>query len=335
MAAAHILMLTADRAISWSTPGVRPIVHHLYGIDIRTPWPVPGVPGVAGPWDVEFIKGDAKTLAEAASHIPPGHAHRWVQYAALPDGSSYRRWTNLFEFLVSADARRIHARALNDANEEAFLAYLLVDALSFSMVRLGREPLHATAVVTDEGAVAFLGESGDGKSTLGALFVHGGCPLLTDDMLVLTAEHDQFLAHAGPPRIKLYRGIANHIFGNTYRGMPMNPVTEKLVIPLTDEQVVRQPRPLGAIYLIREDRGGRRRHRPLIRRLSPAGALPRILAATASHWARDPDRLRRQFDFVTRLVQRVPIKTLSYRRNEHEMFRVRDAVLTDLARSME
>ena len=200
------------------------------------------------------------------------------------------------------------------------------------MVRLGLEPLHATAVLTDRGVVAFLGESGYGKSTLGALFVHGGCPLLTDDMLVLTANRRGFLAHPGPPRIKLYREIANRIFGDAYRGVPMNPVTEKLIVPLNDRQALQQAFPLGALYLISEERGGGRPVRPVIRRLSPARAFPRILAGTASHWASDPDRLKRQFQFVTRLVQEVPVKTLSYARNKEEIFRVRDAVLADLAR---
>ena len=36
---------------------------------------------------------------------------------------------------------------------------------SFSMVRLGWEPLHATAVLTGHGVVAFIAESGGGKST--------------------------------------------------------------------------------------------------------------------------------------------------------------------------
>jgi hypothetical protein len=314
-------MLKADRVRAQPAAAGRTVIHDLYGIRIRTAWPVAGVAGrTDGPWDVEIVEGDATMLAEAAAHVPPDQAQRWAQSVDLPDGSSYRRWTDLFEFLVTPDARRIHARILNDTHEEALLAYLLVDALSFSMVRLGWEPLHATAVVTPHGAAAFLGESGDGKSTLAALFVHGGFKLLTDDMLILTAEGDRFLAQPGPPRIKLYRGV------------PMNAVTEKLIIPLDDEQhIVRQPQPLTALYLIHHDQnGGRLDHGPVIRRLSPAQALPRILAGTAGHCPSGADRLQRQFAFVTRLVQQVPIKTLSYRRNEDEMFLVRDAVLADL-----
>jgi hypothetical protein len=307
-------------------------VHHLYGIRIKTPWPVNGVAREHGDCDVEFVEGDTTVLANAASHVPVAQRRRWAQYAALPDGSSYRRWSGLFEFLVTPDARTIHARTLNQSNEEALLAYLLVDALSFSMVRLGREPLHATAVLTPHGVVAFVGESGDGKSTLGALLVRHGFKLVTDDMLVLTFEGDECIAHAGPPRIKLYRQIADKIFDTGYDSVPMNPVTEKLIIPLNQDQIVNGPHPLSAIYLIREhDRGGSA-HAPSIRRLSPAEAFPKVLAATASHYAFERERLARQFTFLTRLLDRVPVETLTYPRDEDSMPALRDAVLADLER---
>ena len=231
-----------------------------------------------------------------------------------------------------ADSRCIHARRLNHTNEEALLAYLLVDALSYSMVRLGREPLHATAVLTDRGAIGVIGESGFGKSTLGACLVRSGCRLITDDMLVLTFDGAKYVAHAGPPRLKLYRPIADRIFGAGYRGVPMNAVTEKLIVPLTMGQAVRHASPLAALYFIQP---GRRPapQRPTIRTLSPARAFPRILAATPGHYAYERDRLARQLTFASALAARIPVKTLSYARDPNQLELVRDAVLADVERS--
>jgi hypothetical protein len=312
----------------------RPVVHDLYGIRVRTPWAIRGVPATDAAWDVEFVEGDAAMLADAAAHVSPEQRDLWAQYAVLPDGSRYRRWSGLFEFLVTPDARCIHARTLHHTNNETLLAYLLVDALSYAMVRLGREPLHATAVLTEQGVVAFVGESGRGKSTLGALFVRHGCRLVTDDMLVLTHERDGCMAHPGPPRIKLYRDIADRIFGEASCGVAMNPQTDKLIMPLADDQVVRQPAAISALYLIRDNHDRSRPPRPFIRQLSPASAFPEILAATAGHYARERDRLTRQFEFVRRLVEHVPIKTLSYPRDKDSMSSLRDAVLGDLDRSV-
>jgi hypothetical protein len=312
---------------------MRAEIVHLYGIDVRTPWLIEGLaPANRDGWDVEFVKGDPSTFAAASALVPAEQADWWAQSAALPDGSSYRRWARLFEFLVAPDARRIYARTFDDhTHDEALLAYLLVDALSHSMVRLGREPLHATAISTGRRAAAFLGASGDGKSTLAALFLQAGGRLVTDDMLVLTIAGDRYLAELGPPRIKLYRVIADRILGGSYHGVPMNAVTEKLIIPLDATRTVSEACPLDALYILQHG-DDHATERPVTRRLSPAEALPSILAATAAHDPSDRDRLRRQFEFLTRLVQRVPVSALTYRRHPESMHDVRDAVLEDLDR---
>jgi len=320
-------MLTADRAVGL-------VVQQLYGLRIRTPWPVRGLSAANGPWDVEFVANRPDVLARAASRVPDEQRNRWAQYAALPDGSAYRRWSNLFEFLVTADARHIYAQTLTDVDNEAMLAYLLVDALSFSMVRLGWEPLHATAVATDHGVVGFLGNSGDGKSTLAALLLQQRCKLVTDDMLVLVRDRETWLAQPGPPRLKLYRDMADHILGVAPGRIAMNPDTTKLIVPLDTDDCTAEPHPLRALYVLRsvgEDRSSALR----IEQLSPAAAFPRVLAHTAGHYPSEIARLQRQFQFTTTLVREIPVKTLSYPREKAEMARLRDAVLADLSRSSE
>jgi len=320
-------MLTADRAVGL-------VVQQLYGLRIRTPWPVRGLSAADGPWDVEFVANRPDVLARAASRVPDEQRNRWAQYAALPDGSAYRRWSNLFEFLVTADARHIYAQTLIDVDNEAMLAYLLVDALSFSMVRLGWEPLHATAVATDHGVVGFLGNSGDGKSTLAALLLQQRCKLVTDDMLVLVRDRETWLAQPGPPRLKLYRDMADHILGVAPGRIAMNPDTTKLIVPLDTDDCTAEPHPLRALYVLRsvgEDRSSALR----IEQLSPAAAFPRVLAHTAGHYPSEIARLQRQFEFTTTLVRETPVKTLSYPREKAEMARLRDAVLADLSRSSE
>ena len=320
-------MLTATAVAS-------PVVQQLYGIRIRTPWRVRGVDVRDGTWDVEFIADQDDVLDRAAAHVPDEQKHRWAQYAALPDGSAYRRWSNLFEFLVTADARRIYARAVDAVEHEPMLAYLLVDALSFSMVRLGWEPLHATAVLTDHGGVAFLGNSGDGKSTLAAVMVQHGCQLVTDDMLVLFRERGGWLAQPGPPRLKLYRAMAEHLVGSTQNAVAMNPATTKLIIPIDGSRWTTEAHVLEAVYVLNQEFGEQPRV-PVIRRLSPAAAFPRLLAHTAGHYPSEPARLRRQFEFATALVRDLPIKTLSYRREKAQLVDLKDAVLADIARAVE
>ena len=314
--------------------GLHPVVHQLYGIRIRTPWRIRGAAVCDGGWDVEFVAGQRDALERAAQYVPDEQKCRWAQYAALPDGSAYRRWTNLFEFVVSADARRIYAHAVDGVEDEAMLAYLLVDALSFSMVRLGWEPLHATAVLTEHGVLAFLGNSGDGKSPLAAFLVRHGCKLVTDDMLVLVRDCRGWLAQPGPPRLKLYRAMADHLLGAAPNQIPMNPETTKLIIPLDTSQCATEAHQLRAIYILTEASDGHP-DRPVIQRLSPAAAFPRLLAHTAGHYPSDEERLRHQFEFATDVVREIAIKTLSYCREKGQMGDVKNALLADIVGSIE
>ena len=58
----------------------RSVVQSLYGIRIRTPWPVDGVAVTDETWDVEFVAGDSDLLMNAASYVPAEQA------SSGPDG---------------------------------------------------------------------------------------------------------------------------------------------------------------------------------------------------------------------------------------------------------
>ena len=71
-------MLTLPREADHPPCGALAAVHDLYGIRVRTPWPVAGVPSTNGDWDVEFVDGDHTLLDGAAIHVLPAHRHQWA-----------------------------------------------------------------------------------------------------------------------------------------------------------------------------------------------------------------------------------------------------------------
>lgn len=84
---------------------------------------------------------------------------------------------------------------------------ILLDSVLFTVSLLrGNEAIHAGAVATPLGAVAVVGRSGVGKSTLVGQLRREGHELVTDDVLAVTADGDQILAHPGPPLMTLPRG---------------------------------------------------------------------------------------------------------------------------------
>jgi hypothetical protein len=67
--------------------------------------------------------------------------------------------------------------------------------------------------------------------------------------------------------------------------------------------------------------------------MSPRAAHVAISASTYNASVRDRSRLERQFAFATDLVQRVPIRSLTYPAGLDTLVRVRDAILRDMTRS--
>ncbi len=310
--------------------------YRVYGLSLKShlslPCPLGTGPALA---EVELVDGRDALFTQAcrearAKASPTG----WFCHRQLGDGSDYLRWNGLFEFLVSANGRRIACFPSNGNSRETFQTYLVSQVLSFALLKQGIEPLHATVVVWNGRAVAFLGDCGSGKSSLGAAFLRAGHRLLTDDLLVIR-EHDEpgqgFLAYPGPPRIKLYPKIASSLFSNRFIGVPMNPRTRKQIIPLNPVQSSHAPVPLRAMYVLRPPSRRRRSNRITIRRLPQRLAMLQLITNTFNRMIVDPGRLSRQFDQAGRLTRTLPIKALSYPRTLSRLPAVLEAIQSDLA----
>ena len=306
-------------------------IAELYGLRLRSALPLPRARRRGrGPADVAIVRGRAAEFAAVRRALAPAlHRAWWFEDRALADGRRYVRWAGLFEFLVGADGRSVMARRLPAAAAmpRAFETYLLGQVLSFALIARGLEPLHATAVVVGGGAVGFLGDCGQGKSTLGAAFVRAGHALLTDDLLVLRAAGDGFHAAPGPPRIKLFAEPAARVLGPAVHGTPMNDRGGKLVFAL-GARGARGAVPLRALYVLRPGpaRGG-----VAIHALSPRRAFVELTRNTFNACVVDAARLGRQFDLAARVAVGVPVKTLAYPRGLGRIGAVRAAVEADLS----
>jgi len=308
--------------------------YHLYGLCLRSQWLLP-FPESAGlePTDVELVEGPLSLFSEAAreANISPD-APGWFYYARLWNGSLYLRWSRLFEFLISADGRRVVGRPHTDASHEAFHTYLLGHVLSCALLKRGIESLHVTAVVIDGEAVGFMGDCGYGKSSLGAAFIQAGYSLLSDDLLVVEEKGRDFFAYPGPPRIKLFPEIANSLLGEGVKGTPMHNLTPKLIIPLERQQSYRCAVPLKTIYMLTRPAARRRGEEVSIRGVSQRKSYLGLLKNTFNTVIAEPDRLKRQFALTAQVASKVPIKLLAYPRTLAVLPLVREAILRDLAR---
>jgi hypothetical protein len=240
----------------------------------------------------------------------------------------YLCWRDLFEFVVSSDGRSICARPLQAATLEAFQVYLLGQALSFSLLRFGFEPLHVTVVEFDEGAVAFAGEPGLGKSSLAAACLAAGARLVTDDVAVIVPGSDPPLVHPGPRRIKLFPKVADRLVPGLFPEAQLNDLTPKLILSVPEAKVVDSPTPLSLLYDLRRTSA----RQVTSRALTPRAAFLATMRSAFNVMVSDADRQKNQVVFAADLIERLPMRSLSYRRDIRTVGKVVERVRADIRR---
>jgi hypothetical protein len=143
-----------------------------------------------------------KTLVE--HHTEDGRL--WLAYSKC--GENYlARFPNLCTFRIHPRKMCIECMPAPGAAPSTITHLLLDHAIPrFLSLQPGYLVLHAGAVVLDGHAVAILGPSGMGKSTLATYLASNGLFLLTDDCLVLRKEESgrNWLAEPGYASVRLW-----------------------------------------------------------------------------------------------------------------------------------
>jgi hypothetical protein len=309
-----------------------PHCYSVYGLQVRStiPLTVPQVPGESA-CDIDVLAGDPAFFEESIRHLTL-HSD-WAQAYRLPGKWLYARLEGMFDFLVSPDGSRVYYRILSEFSPAPFETFLLGLLMKAVLIKRGIHSLHASSVVVDGRAVAFLGSNGFGKSSLAACFVNAGCPLLTDDVLRLDLDKDNgdVWAYPGPACLKLLPD-ARQWFDGAGAGVPMDHIADKWLFPVSaDLQCTTRPL-LAAIYcLIGPDRA-RESKQIAIEALKPREALAEILYGTYTDRVVEPDRVTNPLDAAKRIADAVPVRHLTHPWVFASLRDVRSAILADVRR---
>jgi hypothetical protein len=164
------------------------VVEHC-GLRLRSEVPLPFPPSSASAWDVDVRWGAEQPESDV---LPPGERivsfgddeDRWYTGTRTDDGYLLR-FRRCGEFVISADLREVVVRP-DPAGEHEILPVLLAGTcIAFLLALRGETVLHASAVTAGDGALAFVGHTGQGKTTLAALLCLAGSALISDDVLVV------------------------------------------------------------------------------------------------------------------------------------------------------
>lgn len=207
-------------------------------------------------------------------------------------------------------------------------SYLFGVLLATLLRQRGFLVLHACSVARDGEAVAFVGESGWGKSTLAEYFCQQGYTLLTDDVMAIDAQGDGH-PHVIPgyPQIRLRTKAGRHL-RTDFDDLPVvNDENEKRFT--TPQAFPDRSLPLRQVYLLDPTYASATRTEPVEKRT----ALLRLINHTrASNLVKAPDfqaRLLRQCEHV---VRRVPVRRLHRARDLTRLHEIEEQVEQDLER---
>lgn len=228
--------------------------------------------------------------------------------------------------------RLIDAYLHDDRQSHMVEIALLGTVLAFWLERAGIAALHASAVLIDDTAVAFLAHNTGGKTTLAASFVQAGFPLISDDIVPVERRQDVCLARSAYPSMRMWPEQADYFVGSHEDYEFVHPQLAKRRIPLAGSglgEFHAGVRPLKRLYLPVRGAGQRAVR---IEPLAPGEALIELIrhsfiAGIVAKLGWQPRRL----GFLKHLVQQASVRRLLYPDGYGHLPAVREAILRDLA----
>lgn len=211
-----------------------------YSLGIHSVLPLPELVGAESTSDVVISLGKVDGLLLEATVV--GNFFR----ANAED--VYLYWEEVGAFLVRS-GRQIIVDPVFGVEEQVLRLSLLGPV--FAVLLLQREflVLHASAVVVNGGAVAFLGGAGWGKSTLVASLYKCNYGVLTDDVMAVQVDESTAFVNPSFPQLKLWPEAANYL-GDCPETLPrLYPQFEKRARCVT-RNFPKVPMPLRRIYIL-------------------------------------------------------------------------------------
>jgi hypothetical protein len=218
------------------------------------------------------------------------------------------------DFLISRHGSQIKCQPLPDVSESTVRHLLLDSVIPLILSRRELLVLHASAILSDHGAIAFIGTSGQGKSTLAASHGQLGYPLISDDYLVLREVAGAWVAIPSYPGVRLQPKSTDGIFQTMPPSAEVASYTTKRrisdveLLPFADS-----PANIQCLYVLDDE--GRAPPEPVVEPISQREIFMKLVSSSFNLDITDKELLRRQFATLKRIVAAIPCFRLRYARD--------------------
>ncbi|WP_404787173.1 hypothetical protein [Altericista sp. CCNU0014] len=215
--------------------------------------------------------------------------------------------------LLIRDGCEVTIDAPAETDRAVLRAYVLGAAMAFVLRQRGALVLHASCVARgDEAAIAFLGGSGWGKSTLASAFHRQGYRLITDDVMAIGLDASSPQVIPSFPEVKLLPDAMAAI-GSGSDELQLHSLSHKQIQRL-ESRFDRGPVPLKHLFVLQA--GEVNRIHPLPR----AKAFPELIQhSRATKILTDPTFRLQHFHQCSCLAKAVPMAYLQRPRSLEQL----------------
>jgi len=315
-------------------------VYSLYGLSVRSDLPLPIQPSPpvgdaddAGVWTfrVAAPAGLREFNGPSVAEIRCAHGSVFAARYVAADGYWLHN-PSTATFHIVPERRCVDVYRDGSADDRLIGLLLVGQVAVFLLHTFGCPTLHASAVVTDQAPIAFVGPPGRGKSTLAATFLERGAALLSDDCLPLRRRDDAVYGGPSLPILKVWDDTAAHSLSISHELPALLPAMNKRLLAVEGRyEFVETPTRLSAIYALE-------RYQPLVGdaadvTITPASArdsLAMLLGQTAQGGLLRQTEIARLLPLYTHLVAQAPVRVLRYPAGFEYQDEVYARVLADL-----
>lgn len=227
--------------------------------------------------------------------------------------------------LLVKEGREIILDLNPEIDESVLRPFILGAIISILLRQRGLLVLHASSVAINGEAVAFIGESGWGKSTLAEAFHSQGYSILTDDVMAVSLDASQPLVIPSFPQVRLWSDTAAAV-GHIPGSLPeLNIQTPKLSHILSDG-FVQTPLPLKRIYVL--DFGADFKIIPVDTQTSFVELMRHSREVQALN---TPEQMNDYLYLCTNLLKQVPVYRLQRKRSLSALSNLVDLIVSDIS----
>jgi hypothetical protein len=247
----------------------------------------------------------------------------WAQFYRV-ERDYLLRFPDLADFELAGDSLAVRCLPAPSTTADTCEHLYLNHVLPLAWSRQDKLVFHASAVEVAGAAIAFMGASGRGKSTLAASFATSGFRFLTDDGLVVESRGAGYDALPCHPSIRLWEDSRRALIApGTAPVLPVQ-YTEKARF-LAGEEIAfcDRPLPLRQAYFLGEGQASEIS-------IEPMRAPDAMLASVRHSYLLDPQArplLAAHFEKVTAMARRLRCYRLDYPRRFEDLPRLRQAIV--------